>query len=100
MKQGLPSTDIGVAEVTVSASAPFLACGELYAQKGEDMVREEHWQHLERANRELALCLERLRKVRATGNVQEIQQAETAYFQALQWVYDTAQNAVAEGVRH
>ena len=41
------------------------------------------------------MCLERLRKVRASGNRNEIQRAETAYFQALQWVYDAAVGAVA-----
>ena len=42
------------------------------------------------------MCLERLRKVRASGNRNEIQRAETAYFQALQWVYDAAVGAVAD----
>lgn len=64
------------------------------------MISETHWQDLERANRELALRLERLRKVRASGSMHEIQRAETAYFQALQWVYDAAQASVAEATRH
>ena len=64
------------------------------------MIRENDWKQLELANRELMMHLERLRKVRASGNRGEIQRAEMAYFQALQWVYDTAVGAVAEGVRH
>ena len=36
----------------------------------------------------------------ATADRGEIQRAETAYFQALQWVYDAAQAAVADGTRH
>ena len=61
------------------------------------MIRENDWNQLEMANRELVMCLERLRKVRASGNPGEIQRAEMAYFQALQWVYDAAVGAVAEG---
>lgn len=60
------------------------------------MIRANDWQQLEIANRELVMCLERLRKVRASGNQNEIQRAETAYFQALQWVYDAAVGAVAD----
>ena len=61
------------------------------------MISDIHWKQLEIANRELAFCLERLRKVRATGEMREIQRAETAYFQALQWVYSAAEVTVAEG---
>jgi hypothetical protein len=43
----------------------------------------------------MASRLEKLRKVRATGDTQEIRQAETAYLQALQWVYDAAVGAVS-----
>ena len=60
------------------------------------MIRANDWQQLEIANRELVMGLERLRKVRASGNRNEIQRAETAYFQALQWVYDAAVGAVAD----
>ena len=63
------------------------------------MIRENDWKHLELANRELVMRLERLRKVRASGNRDEIQRAETAYLQALQWVYDAAVGAVAEYAR-
>ena len=65
----------------------------------ETMIRENDWQQLEIANRELVMCLERLRKVRTSGNRDEIQRAETAYFQALQWVYDAAVLAVSDGNR-
>ena len=61
------------------------------------MIRENDWQQLELANRELVMCLERLRKVRASGDRCEIQRAETAYFQALQWVYDVAVGTVSAG---
>jgi hypothetical protein len=44
----------------------------------------------------MASRLEKLRKVRATGDTQEIRHAEMAYFQALQWVYDVAVGAVAD----
>ena len=64
------------------------------------MIRADDWKQLELANRELVMRLERLRKVRASGNSGEIQRAETAYFQALQWVYDVAVGAVADGTWH
>ena len=60
------------------------------------MIREADWQHLDRMNRELAVCLEQVRKVRAAGDKQGIRQAEMAYLQALQCVYDAAQGAVAD----
>ena len=59
------------------------------------MIGEIHLKRLEKANREMVMRLERLRKVRASGNRDEIQRAETAYLQALQWVYDVAVRAVA-----
>lgn len=59
------------------------------------MIRANDWKQLELANREPVMRLERLRKVRASGNRDEIQRAETAYLQALQWVYDAAVGAVA-----
>ena len=63
------------------------------------MIREIEWQNLDSANRELARCLETLRKVRAQGNAQEIKRAEMAYFQALQWVYEAAIASVSEYAR-
>lgn len=63
------------------------------------MITETHWQHLKHANREMALRLEMLQKVRAGGNTHEIKRAEMAYLQALQCVYDAAVEAVSEGAR-
>lgn len=63
------------------------------------MIREVYWKNLESANREMIRCLERLRKVRAGGDVQEIKRAEMAYFQALQLVYEAGVDAVADGNR-
>ena len=63
------------------------------------MIRESDWQNLERMNREMALRLERFRKVRATGDKQGIRQAEMAYLQALQCVYDAAVSAVSDYAR-
>ena len=63
------------------------------------MIRNIQWAILDKANREMAVRLERLRKVRATGDAQGIRQAEMAYFQALQCVYDAAVAAVAERTR-
>ena len=63
------------------------------------MIREVDWQHLERMNRELALRLERVRKVRAGGDLEEIQRAEMAYLQALQCVYDAAVLTVSDYAR-
>ena len=60
------------------------------------MITETHWQNLDRMNREMALRLERVRKVRATGDKQGIRQAEMAYLQALQCVYDAAVDAVSD----
>ena len=63
------------------------------------MIREIEWKNLDSANRELALCLERLRKVRVSGDRQEIKRAEMAYFQALQWVYEAAVLSVSDYAR-
>jgi hypothetical protein len=43
----------------------------------------------------MASRLEKLRKVRATGDTQEIRHAEMAYLQALQFVYDAAVASVS-----
>ena len=63
------------------------------------MIREIEWKQLDSANRELARCLETLRKVRAQDDVGEIKRAEMAYFQALQWVYEAAVASVSEYAR-
>ena len=63
------------------------------------MITEADWQNLDRMNREMAVHLERLRKVRAGGDLEEIQRAEMAYLQALQCVYDAAVLAVSDYAR-
>ena len=90
MQERLPVTVAGLqvgadasdAEVAVDASAGFLACRDIHT-KERRMIRESDWQNLEKVNREMALRLERFRKVRATGDKQGIRQAEMAYLQAL-----------------
>ena len=61
------------------------------------MISETHWKILEEANRSLALRLAKLRKTRATGETDGIQNAEMNYFQALQRLYTSVEDAVAEG---
>ena len=63
------------------------------------MISETHWKILEDANRQLGLCLAKLRKTRATGDPDGIQNAEMDYFQALQHLYASVQDAVAEQAR-
>ena len=63
------------------------------------MIRDIQWESLDRANREMALQLERVRKVRAGGDLEEIQRAEMAYLQVLQCVYDAAVLAVSDYAR-
>ncbi len=58
------------------------------------MISEVHWTILEDANRQLALRLAKLRKTRATGDPDGIQNAEMNYFQALQHLYASVQDAV------
>ena len=60
------------------------------------MIKNIQWETLDRANRELAVRLERLRKVRARGDTEEITRAEMAYLQALQCVYDAAIASVSD----
>ena len=63
------------------------------------MIRDIQWETLDRANREMAVCLERVRKVRARGDSEEVKRAEMAYLQALQCVYDAAVLSVSDGNR-
>ena len=74
------------------------ARGDLYTEGGT-VITKAHWQRLTYANREMLLRLETLQKVRARGDTHEIKQAEMAYLQALQRVYDTAIEAVSEATR-
>ena len=58
-------------------------------------MKDFQWEKLDKANRVMALCLERLRKARASGDRQGIKMAEMAYFQALQCVYTAAVEATS-----
>ena len=61
------------------------------------MISELHWKILEDANRQLGLRLAKLRKTRASGDRDGIQNAEMDYFQALQHLYASVQDAISEG---
>ena len=58
-------------------------------------MNDFQWKRLDVANSEMALRLEKLRKVRASGDKHGIKMAEMAYLQALQRVYATAVDAVS-----
>ena len=64
-------------------------------EEKKTMIIEAHWKNLDRANREMASGLEKLRKVQAQDDTQEVKRAEMAYLQALQGVYDAAGLAVS-----
>ena len=58
------------------------------------MISTAYWTLLEDAHRQLALRLRKLRKERATtGNSETLKHSEMDYFQALQVLYTTAQDA-------
>ena len=59
------------------------------------MIPELHFKTLQNANRELATRFEKLRKARASRDMQRIQHAEMEYYQALQHLYTAVQDAVA-----
>ena len=61
------------------------------------MLSELHYQILENANRELSRRFTKLRKARASRDVQNIKQAEMDYYQSLQHLYVAVQDAVADG---
>ena len=63
------------------------------------MISETYWKILEDANRQLALHFERLKKARATGDPEDIEQARMEYLKALQILYTDAQHAVSEPMR-
>ena len=60
------------------------------------MISNADWRILEQANRMLALSWEALRRARANGDTHAIKMAEMSYFQALQGVIVSTQNAVAQ----
>ena len=60
------------------------------------MISNADWRVLEQTNRMLALSWEALRRARATEDNNTIKMAEMNYFQALQSVIVSTQNAVAQ----
>ena len=60
------------------------------------MISESYWKVLEDANRQLALRFEKLRKARANRDAHGIKMAEMNYFQALQHLHVSVEDAVAE----
>ena len=60
------------------------------------MISNADWRILEQTNRVLALSWAALRRARASGDTQAIKMAEMSYFQALQGVIVSTQNAVAQ----
>ena len=63
------------------------------------IIRKDHWKTIEKANRQLALRLEKLQKARTTGDTHGITMAEMDYFQALQYLYIVVETATAEAMR-
>ena len=61
------------------------------------MLSELHYKILETANRELSLRFQKLRKARASRDLNGIKRAEMEYYQSLQHLYATVQDAVADG---
>lgn len=61
------------------------------------MLSELHFKTVENAHRELSRCFEKLRKARASRDLDGIQRAEMEYYQALQHLYAAVQDAVADG---
>ena len=62
------------------------------------MISNTDWRILEQTNRMLALSWETLRRARASEDTHAIKMAEMSYFQALQGVIVSTQNAVAQNV--
>ena len=60
------------------------------------IIPKDHWKTIEKANRQLALRLEKLQKARTTGDKHGITMAEMDYFQALQYLYIVVETAIAE----
>ena len=61
------------------------------------MISESHYTNLENANRELSRRFQKLRKARASRDLNGIKNAEMEYFQSLQHLYAAVQDAVADG---
>ena len=61
------------------------------------MLSELHFKTLQNAHRELSRRFEKLRKARASRDLNGIKRAEMEYYQALQHLYAAVQDAVAGG---
>ena len=61
------------------------------------MLSELHFKTLDAANRELSRQFHKLRKARASRDVENIKQAEMEYYHSLQHLYTAVQDAVADG---
>ena len=59
------------------------------------MLSEPHFKTLENANRELSRRFQKLRKARASRDLNGIKRAEMEYYQSLQHLYTAVQDAVA-----
>ena len=63
---------------------------------GDTMISNADWRILEQTNQMLALSWEALRRARVSRDTHTIKMAEMSYFQALQNVIVSTQNAVAQ----
>jgi len=61
------------------------------------MLSELHYKILENANRDLTRQFQKLRKVRASRDPDDIKLAEMDYYHSLQHLYAAVQDAVADG---
>lgn len=60
------------------------------------MISDTYWKMLEEANCILTSSFSALKSIRAAGDEKQIKMAEMKYFQALQSIMVTTQNAIAE----
>ena len=60
------------------------------------MLSELHYKILENANRDLTRQFQKLRKARASRDLNGIKRAEMEYYHSLQHLYAAVQDAVAE----
>ncbi len=61
------------------------------------MLSELHFKNVENAHRELSRRFEKLRKARASRDLNGIKLAEMDYYHSLQHLYAAVQDAVADG---
>ena len=61
------------------------------------MISETHFKTLDNANRDLSRQFQKLRKARASRDLNGIKQAEMDYYHSLQHLYAAVQDAVADG---